>query len=103
MPKWIAARHFHTPALEHEHAGSALSGHEQRLTFAVALHLAEAEEPIDFRSGEFWKHLFIAGMDPRHGPSLRVQHNPIPKVSSVSASRAAACAWVQERHGPIRH
>jgi hypothetical protein len=66
MPHWIAACHLYAAGFEHEHAWSGFSGHEQRLTLAVALHLAEALEPIDFRRSEFWKHPFIARIDPRH-------------------------------------
>src|ERR1700733_3452221 len=94
MSKRIAARHLHPTDFDHEHARGDFSGHEQRLILAVALQLAEAEEPVDFRTGEFWKHAFVARIESRHGPSSRVQHNPIRKVSRVSAT---ACGSGQGR------
>ena len=61
MSKRIAAPHSHAIGLEHEHAASNFSGHEQRLVLAVWLHLAEAEESIDFRSTELWNILLSRG------------------------------------------
>src|ERR1700722_20358646 len=95
MSKRIAARHLHPTDFDHEHARGDFSGHEQRLILAVALQLAEAEEPVDFRTGEFWKHPFVARIESRHGPSSRVQHNPVRKVSRVSAT---ACGSGQGRY-----
>ena len=90
MPKRIAARDLHATGFEHEHARSDFSGHEQRLIFSVALHLTEAEEPVDFRGSEFWKHPFVARIDFRHAPSSRGGNNPIQKsATSVHRERTS--------------
>src|SRR6202011_6173326 len=67
MSDRIAARHFRAAGFEHEHTWSGFSGHKQRLILAVALYLAEAQQPIDFCGGEFGKQPCIARIDRRHG------------------------------------
>ena len=100
MPKRVAPRHLHATGLEHEHARSDFSGHEQRLFLAVAPHLAEAAEPIDFRWPEFWEHSFVARIDLGMARPRAFNLNPIRR--SAESARGQRLLARGRRKGTVQ-
>ena len=73
MPQRIAPRHPYATGSEHEGSGSDFPRHEQRLILGVALHLAEADQPVDLPGSELREHSFITRIDARHGFSRPIR------------------------------
>ena len=67
MPQRIAPRHTYATGSEHEGPGSDFPRYEERLTLGKALHLAEADQPVDLPGREFREHFLITRIDARHG------------------------------------